>query len=144
MSKHRIWKFCFIGLSVCLLGGATALPAHAQQGFGERLGQQLDQGVDRLSSELREGWASLRKTVDRMGVQGRVYSRLRWDKQIATSEIDVDVQDEDVVVLRGQVSDDTAKRKAVRLASDTVGVNRVVDELTVAAPDETRAATPDR
>lgn len=136
MSKNRISKFCLVALSVCLLSGATALPAHAQQGFGERLGQQLDEGLDRLSSEVREGWASLRKTVDRMGIQGRVYSRLRWDKQVATSRIDVDVQDDDTVVLRGQLTDDAAKRKAVELAKTTVGVERVVDELTV-APAET-------
>lgn len=131
MSKHRIWKFCLVGFAVCLLSGATPVPAHAQQGIGERIGEQLDRGVDRLSSELREGWASLRKSIDRMGVQGRVYSRLRWDKQIATSKIDVDVRDEDIVVLRGRASNAAAKRKATQLAEDTVGVSRVIDELTV-------------
>lgn len=135
MPKHHVRKFILLAFGVCLMGSAAALPAQAQQGLGERLGQQLDEGLDRLGSEVREGWASLQKTVDRMGVQGRVYSRLRWDKQIATSQIDIEVQDQDVVVLRGEVADAAAKRKAVQLANDTVGVARVVDELTVAPPE---------
>ena len=137
MTKHHVSKFLLIAFGVCLISTTATLPARAQQGFGERLGQQLDEGIERLSSEVREGWASLRKTVDRMGVQGRVYSRLRWDKQIATAQVDIEVQDEDVVVLRGQVADAAAKRKAVQLANDTVGVSRVVDELTIAPPEAT-------
>ena len=137
MTKHHVSKFLLLAFGVCLLSTTAALPAHAQQGIGERLGQQLDEGLERLSSEVREGWASLRKTVDRMGVQGRVYSRLRWDKQIATSQIDIEVQDEDVVALRGEVADAAAKRKAVQLANDTVGVARVIDELTIAPPEAT-------
>ena len=131
MSHPRLWHCYLIGISVAVLGLASSGPAQAQQGIGERLGQQLDEGLDRLGSELREGWASLRQTVDRMGVQGRVYSRLRWDKQIATAEIDIETQPEGVVVLRGTLSDEAAKQKAVQLAGDTGGVNRVVDELTV-------------
>lgn len=140
MSKHQIHNFFLLAFSVCLISTTAALPAHAQQGLGERLGQQLDEGLERLSSEVREGWASLRKTVDRMGVQGRVYSRLRWDKHIATSQLEIEIQEEDVVVLRGEVADAAAKRKAVQLAGDTVGVARVVDELTVASPEP----SPDR
>ena len=66
----------------CSIGVTTAPPTHAQ-GIGERLGARLDEGVDRLGEEIQEGWESLKMTVDQMGVQGRVYSRLRWDKQFA-------------------------------------------------------------
>lgn len=128
---------CLAALTMGLLCLMAVPTAKAQQGIGQRLGQQLDKGIDRLSSEFREGWASLRQTVDRMGVQGRVYSRLRWDKQIDTSEIDIDSDEAGVVVLRGKIRSAEAKDKAVSLARDTVGVERVVDELTVAGPQET-------
>lgn len=136
MSTNRICQFCIVGLAVCLLSTATVRPAQAQQGLGERLGEQLDQGLNRLRSEVREGWASLRSTVDKMGVQGRVYGRLRWDKQLAESRIDVETEEGGVVLLRGQVSSAAAQQKALQLANDTVGVNKVVDELKVMAPGD--------
>ncbi|WP_164103196.1 BON domain-containing protein [Candidatus Laterigemmans baculatus] len=145
MLKQRIYHSCLAVLAASVLCAATVVPAEqglaqegrGQQGLGERLGEQFDQGLNRLRTEVREGWESLRSTVDRMGVQGRVYSRLRWDKQLADLKIEVDVVEGGIVTLRGQVSDAEAQKKAVGLASDTVGVTRVIDELRVLAPDET-------
>ena len=136
MSKKCIKKrhiFCLVALGVFLIGPAAA-PAQAQQGLGERLGAQLDEGLDQLGNELREGWASIQQTVDRLGIQGRVYSRLRWDKHVSTERLDVEASERGIVVLRGQVPSQAAKQKAVQLARDTVGVERVEDKLSVAAP----------
>ena len=105
--------------------------SEAQEGLGERIGAELDEGISRLSEEFREGWASLKQAVDKMGVQGRVYSRLRWDKQLSQADLDVDVEEGGIVALGGTVADETAKQKALQLAQDTVGVNRVIDRLTV-------------
>ena len=134
-TNHQLTKRC-LGVSgfIALLAivTTTTLPSlRAQDGIGERIGQSLDQGLNRLQGELREGWASLKQTVDRLGIEGRVYSRLRWDKEVATSTIDLDATDGGVVTLRGQVRNAAAKQKAVQLAQDTVGVNRVIDELSV-------------
>ncbi len=134
MASQSVRNLCLVALGTGLVCLTSVSAVQAQQGVGERLGQQLDKGINRLSNELREGWTSLRQTVDRMGVQGRVYSRLRWDKQIDTSEIDIESQDGGIVVLRGKVHSTKAKDKAVSLANDTVGVERVVDELTITAP----------
>ncbi|MGV3483497.1 MAG: BON domain-containing protein [Planctomycetaceae bacterium] len=145
MSAYNLRKPILMGLVALLLNTSTVFDAtcgtaraqdstRAPDGIGERIGQQLDEGINRLSSELREGWASLRQSVDRMGVQARVYSRLRWDKQIATMDIDIDSGDAGVVTLRGRVRSAAAKAKAVELARDTVGVERVVDELAVMEP----------
>ena len=105
--------------------------SEAQEGLGEQIGAELDEGISRLSEEFREGWASLKQAVDKMGVQGRVYSRLRWDKQLSQADLDVDVEEGGIVALGGTVADETAKQKALQLAQDTVGVNRVIDRLTV-------------
>ncbi len=129
-----ITKILIFGTLLC---GATmvAPPLAAQDGIGQRIGQSIDQGLSRLQGEVQEGWKALKQTVDRLGVEGRVYSRLRWDKEVATSMIDVDATEAGVVTLKGQVRDPAAKQKAVRLAGDTVGVNRVVDQLTVTADE---------
>ncbi len=114
-----------------LFRGTATPPLVAQDGIGQRIGQSIDRGLDRLQGEVQEGWKTLKQTVDRLGVEGRVYSRLRWDKEIATSTIDVDATDAGVVTLKGQVRSSASKQKAVRLAGDTLGVTRVVDQLSV-------------
>lgn len=145
MRKQRLWKMGLAGAAVCLLSVTLAAPTQSQQeGLGERLGERLDQGISQLSEEVQQGWASLRQTVDRMGVQGRVYSRLRWDKEIATAEIDVEVAEEGVVALRGEVKNPQAKRKAVELAKSTVGVQRVIDELSIQPATGNPAEAPAR
>ena len=97
-----------------------------------QIGQRVDEALERLGDNLREGWGEARGAVNRMGLRARVYSRVRWDKALEHETIEIDVQASDAVVLRGSVRSETAKRKAIELARDTVGVARVVDELTVA------------
>src|SRR4051812_16885438 len=62
------------------------------QGVGEKLGEKIDRGVERLGSELRQGWAEIRRAADHMGVQARVYARLHWDKTIQPASIDIAVE----------------------------------------------------
>ena len=69
----------------------------------ETLGQKLDRGLDKLGRELRYGWAEVRASIDRMGVQGRVYGRLHWDKDLANATIDIEVREDKSVVLKGSV-----------------------------------------
>ncbi len=152
MSKLQYWKdrmghVGVVAMAACLISAIEAAPAYAQEreeGIAERIGSRLDRGIDRLSEELREGWESLQKYVDTMGVKGRVYSRLRWDKHLAESEFDLDVEEGGVVVLRGRVPSTMAKEKAIQLSNDTVGVSRVVDELRVEAPPEDGSPSPER
>jgi hyperosmotically inducible periplasmic protein len=133
MGEFLMFKRMAVAIGVCLLGVVTLLPSPAQERrLGERIGERIDRGIE----ALRQEWTQLRESVDRMGVQGRVYSRLRWDKEIETRGLDVEVQGESTVVLQGYVQSAEAKEKAVRLARDTVGVTRVVDELVVAAPEQ--------
>lgn len=115
-----------------LLTGLFVAPAPAQ------IGERIDRALDRIGEDIRGGWEEARGAVNRMGVRGRVYSRVHWDKNLQGATIDIDAPEADVVVLRGSVPDAAAKRKAVQLASDTVGVARVVDELAIAEPEPTR------
>lgn len=132
-------RFLRRGLALALITSAICFsysgPAVSQEGIGEQLGERFDRGISRLGEEVREGWASLRESINNMGVQARVYSRLRWDKDLAGAKLEVDdVEDDDTggaVVVRGEVDDDAAKEKAIKLAKDTVGVKRVVDAIKV-------------
>ncbi|MBX9626415.1 MAG: BON domain-containing protein [Gemmataceae bacterium] len=63
-------------------------------------------------------------------VEDRVAARLAADKRLQGIDFAV-TADGGAVALRGVVPDAAARRKAVALAENTVGVERVVDELAV-------------
>jgi osmotically-inducible protein OsmY len=67
-----------------------------------------------------------------MGLQGRVYGRLHWDKALEGASLDITIRDTTTVVLTGSVSSEAAKSKAEQLARDTTGVGNVVNQLAVA------------
>ena len=112
-------------------------PAANQPGVGERVGETVDRGLTNIGNRLRKTWADFRKSVDELSVQGRVYGRLHWDKAIGAAPIEITVQNENIVTLSGSVPNEAARRTAVTLANDTIGVRQVVDRLTVAATTTT-------
>jgi len=132
MQNFNLPKFFLNGVAALLFGICFSPVANAQEGLGEQIGAQIDRGFDKLGDNLREGWASLQKTVDNFNVQARVYSRLHWDKQLVDAELDVDVQENGVILLRGVVADAKAKTRATTLAENTVGVNKLLNQLTIA------------
>ena len=118
----------------------TDPPAADQDGVVERLGESVDRGLTNLGERFRKTWAEIRRSVDELGVQGRVYGRLHWDKAIGSAPIEITVQNENVVTLSGSVPTEAARRTAVSLAEGTIGVRRVVDRLTV-SPTTTTTTT---
>jgi len=120
-----------IAMAAGIVCVAAVVPSHAREKSDETIGDKINRGVSRIGEELRQGWAEVRKSVDKLSVEGRVYGRLHWDKELADATIDIQVHDDHMVVLTGSVDSQSAKNKAVQLAQDTVGVKQVVDELTV-------------
>lgn len=122
----------------CLLAGLVAWPNLAQAAeppsVGERVDQvlgELKQGARAVGSRIEKGWHQFREQVDQLGVEGRVYARLRWDKALEEASISVDANKEGLVVLRGTVRDAAAKTRAEELAGTTVGVSGVRSELAI-------------
>jgi hypothetical protein len=111
----------------------SAVPAPSEPGVGKRIGESVDRGLNTLGQKLRKTWADVRQSVDELTVQGRVYGRLRWDKALEKAPIEISVKDESTVVLSGTVADESAHMTAVQLAQSTIGVGKVVDNLTVAS-----------
>jgi hyperosmotically inducible periplasmic protein len=115
-----------------VLAGYGAAAAQQQPGTAERIGEKIDRGLSQLGAELSEAWADVRRGVEKMGVEGRVYGRLHWDKALDGAKLDIGVRESNTVVLSGSVRTDVARQKAEQLARDTVGVSNVVNQLTVA------------
>jgi hyperosmotically inducible periplasmic protein len=130
-----------LGLGVAWWGGVGRAQ---QQGVGEKAGEKLDEigrklkrGIDKAEDAVREGFHKTRDSVHSMGVTARVYGRLHWDKSLHTSTLNIKVED-GVATISGSVPTAEAKTKAVTLAAETVGVTKVVDELTIPASEADR------
>jgi len=130
-------KLTLAVLAICLLcttGAAQAPPQptpQPQTGTATQIGEKIDRGLTQIGTELSQAWAEARKSIEKMGVQGRVYGRLHWDKDLEGSKLEISVRDNQIIVLAGNVATAATKQKAEQLASDTIGVNSVVNELSV-------------
>ena len=134
MTLHR-WRWAWCAAAVLLLGGCNS---KSGEEAGKEIGQQVDRAVQKgreqareLSDDLRQGWERVQAGVETMGVRGRVYARLHWDKTLSAAAISIEATEDGVVTLRGGVPTAAAQTRAVDLARETVGVKRVVDELNV-------------
>jgi hypothetical protein len=139
-----------ISIGIAILVALPSELSAQEEGAGESIGRRIDRGLDKITAEVREAWAKARREVDELGVQGRVYGRLRWDKALADEPIDVAVEkestdQESTVILTGRVPNERARKKALQLAQDTVGVREVIDRLQIKlrqAQDPNPAAPP--
>jgi hypothetical protein len=112
-------------------------PLQQPKGTTDSIGNTVDgvvQGIKRgaiaTSETLQEQYQRARNSVHDMSVQARVYSRLHWDKDLANEKIDVELKG-GIAILHGSVKTIRAKAKAIELAQDTVGVERVDEHLKV-------------
>lgn len=144
MWGRKLWLATLgAGLLAVATVGSAQQPQDPKEGPGEKAGESIDnviqdikEGVKDVSQDIREGFRKTKARVEAMGVESRVYGRIHWDKSLNEAPIELDVTKEGVAVLRGAVGSQDAKSKAVTIASETVGVTRVVDQLTVSAEVE--------
>ena len=137
--KHASRIAMAIALTLGMAWWSGVGRAQQQEGVGEKVqktfdeaGRKLKKGINKAEDAVREGYHKTREAVHSMGVHGRVYGRLHWDKALNGSEFHVKAEG-GVVTLTGSVASADARTKAVTLAAETVGVTKVVDELTVKA-----------
>jgi hypothetical protein len=81
-------------------------------------------------------------SVRNLGLARQVENRLWQEKHLVADGIVVEVSEPGTAVLSGQVPDSAHKDRAVTLARDTRGVEKVVDQLAVAPAARTIEATP--
>ena len=130
-------KPLFFALVWCALGTAAWGQAPSQV---DQIQERIERGLSRLGTELQEGWAQVRQSVEEMGLTSRVYARLHWDKNLQDATLEIEAAEGQTIVLKGSVPSASAKQRAVELAQETVGVKRVVDRLAV--PENPPATSP--
>jgi hypothetical protein len=96
--------------------------------LGNRLGEQAQTLLTPAGSPLRNlQGVSLR--MGELSIEVRVSARLKWDKLLSESEIQVNGIGDSVVELTGKVRDMEQKQRAVEIAQTTVGVEKVMEKL---------------
>jgi len=145
---HLLILLTSLPLMTCAALSFGQQPGPAQ-GAAKKVGEALDttgrairRGLQGAGETVREGFERTRASVQNMNVVSRVYSRLHWDKSLANAMLDIEVKAGGVVILRGVVNDNEAKARAVSLAADTVGVAKVIDQLSLSVPSRVIPAQP--
>ncbi len=124
-----MWRSLTLSLAALAL---IASSASAQDGPIRRAGRALDNAGKNIRSRVESEIARDEAIAQERDVLGRVTRRIEWDKKLAGSALQVEMQTDGTVMLRGSVTSDAAKRRAVDLAENTVGVTAVVDGIAVA------------
>jgi hyperosmotically inducible protein len=85
-----------------------------------------------VGGALSEAAGKVAEAVDDAAITTAVKAKLIGDRQVSGTKIDVDTKD-GIVTLKGTVKSDEEKSKAIQIARDTKGVQRVEEQLTVRA-----------
>jgi hypothetical protein len=133
MTRH------FLTVLIILVGLA---PASRAQGPIERVGQALDNAGRNIRRTVENAVARGQITAAEQDLIDRILMRLRWDKQLAGSVLQLEVPSYGAVILRGSVASKAIKERAVDLVQNTIGVTSVVDELAVAKDTRVIQAVP--
>src|SRR3982751_1345534 len=113
---------------VILAGFASVAQA---QGPIERVGQALDNAGRNIRRGVENAVARGQISAAEQELIDRILFRIRWDKQLAGSVLQLEVPAYGAVILRGSVASKDVKARAVDLVQNTIGVTSVVDELAV-------------
>ncbi len=125
--------------------GTTGTPGHTlddlRRGIkdeAKRVGQRIDevgQGIkdeaNHVSSAVAQRFEAAKSDVHKLPVQHRVYSRIHWDKSLHNVKVEVHMLRDGVVLLRGTVPTEAARRHVVELASESFGVTKVINDLSL-------------
>lgn len=140
MIRHKLLP----SLSAALLVIVSAVASQAQDGPLRRAGRALDNTGKNIRARVEGEVVRGEITAQERDLLARVTNRIRWDKKLANSVLQIRVDVEGAVVLRGSVVDKAAKDRAVDLADSTVGVTKVIDELAVGKDVRVIEAVPAR
>jgi hyperosmotically inducible protein len=119
----------FMAAFLVILVGSV--PAARAQGPIERVGQALDNAGRNIRRGVENAVARGQISAAEQELIERVLFRIRWDKQLSGSVLQLEVPAYGAVILRGSVASKEIKARAVDLVQNTIGVTSVVDELAV-------------
>jgi hyperosmotically inducible protein len=104
----------------------------------EAVDRQTEIAKDRAERNVNDKGTTAHETSHNSAmdplVTAKVKTKIMRDDLLDKSDIDVDTDADGLVTLKGTVTSDAAKNRAIELARTTDGVRKVVDRLDVKAP----------
>jgi osmotically-inducible protein OsmY len=126
--KGRRWRW--LAWLALLAAGCESQDADRLAKIGRKVAERLQAQTSPDAGRAPDSLQSIRGGIGEFALDAKVAARLRWDKELENSRIQVAALGGGTVKLTGKVSGPEARRQAVNLARTTSGVKDVVDELT--------------
>ena len=132
MARNYRW---FVAGAVLLICGCGEQDAVQLSRIGQLMAGKVEALTVDANAKLANGWQAMRGDATQVGLDARVAARLRWDKLLEKTTIDVHCE-MGVATLKGTITEGAQRKRAVDLAQSTAGVEKVVDELTGPSADQ--------
>jgi osmotically-inducible protein OsmY len=126
-TRTRWWAFSLL----LLLCGCNHQDADRLARVTRKAAEKVQGLTGGSSNRVSEGLQVMRASWDEIALDARVAARLRWDKALSGSHIEVRSSGSNVE-LRGTVTGANQRGRAIELAEATLGVERVTDNLEIA------------
>ncbi len=110
--------------------------------IGRKITSKFESAASPTRKKLEMGIQAMRGEILESSVEDAVLFRLRTDKNLKDQKIEVSCKEEGVILLKGTVHDERSKVRAIEVAENTRGVNKVESELVEKAPDDGASKKP--
>ncbi len=130
--RRRLAKIGFV-LALTAAAGCNAQDADRMQRIAGHVAARLDVVTDHAPEKVSTSWDAVRGTWAASALDGRVITRLRWEKTLADLDLKVQSNKTNDIRLRGTFRDETQHQRILEVTRTTLGVNQIVDELTLEA-----------
>jgi len=105
--------------------------AVATTGSGKSIATKAKEGAEKVVDKTKEGLSKTGEVITDAWITSRVKSSFIGEDLLKGSDINVDTRDH-VVTLKGTVTTEAGRARAITEAKEVEGVHRVVDHLTIA------------
>jgi osmotically-inducible protein OsmY len=101
-----------------------------REGVREAARETRDEVKERAAAGVQTAVSHAEEAVASAAITSKIKAKMALDDLVRARDIDVDTEGS-VVTLTGDVGSTGERRRAVRIATETAGVTRVVNDLTV-------------
>jgi hyperosmotically inducible protein len=129
----RTQLLCVAGLAL-LAAGCESQDADRLAKIGRKVADRLQAQTGSDPGRPQDSLQSIRGGIGEFALDAKVAARLRWDKDLEGTRIQVAALGGGVVRLTGTVPSFEARQRAIQLARTTSGVKDVADDLSEGTP----------
>ena len=119
-----------------LLAGCGKQDKEILANIGRKITSKFDSAASPTRKKLEMGIQAMRGEILESSIEDSVLFRIRTDKNLKDQKIEVSSKEVGVILLKGTVPDEQSKIRAIEVAENTKGVNKVESELVEKISDD--------